>query len=891
MESALQATLGSAMVAEGRIQQLAESGAVELRNIIVAFRTELDNRTAARTSRDETLRDELRALLVRVHEKFVELDGALARIRVSQPASAPSPGVTATTTSSTTPAAAGLPQSMPDPWAAAAAAAAARSGAGPQTSTPMTSPPGIDNRKYKVEYKNWGGHRNLDLDVNPEGFVAWRERALGYLSADRPDIRKLLLWAERQVGIIGEADELRGFVDCGVAGEPEHVSYVIFEAVKTIMTDALLSRARACGDGRGLELWRRLHAEWRGNAPQVIAAKARRFQDPPRCSNIQKLWEALPLWEQLGSEVVMGGYPVPEWVKAQALDKLVPTDLLNTIVGRPELADFSNKIAWVKSQMEHARGASQAGYINGDMKSGKHTVKDMDIGALAQEEPTPSLAPSSGDSLLWSLQSELGRCSVEGDWDSVNALSGAIYALKGKGKGKGQKGGGKGSWNGKGGHSKGYGKNGGYDTGKGGTDDGKNGEHYKGGGKNGGTFDGYCNYCSGYGHRKSQCKKLDADLAKGGGKGKKGGKGMYFVGGDDYKEEEEANNNDPANTQDPHGADEWWVGAAFSLSRELGWETVEGTRRASRNCPAPPGDYQTSRKSRIATGVWSATTGPQPLRLQNSYRALGCDCGICGECDAEGAEECSAAPGEAWPRPSPRFVSMQMNANLVKCKGDFPNVLIESQVASADMEKCKGDFATVLIESQVPRNNNGGKVHFKDFQENFDEELKRHAHEVLLLTRDGDKAVFAMARESEMKGQFKLVEAVVDSGAEESVAPPKIFPGSVVPSAMSRSGGKYRAANGARIPNLGQQKVMFMNDDGQKCGTTFQIADVERPLISASQLAASGNSVVFDQRGGRIVNTKSGRSMALHRRGGVYILKMWVKVHGVPARDFPGQGK
>jgi hypothetical protein len=39
-----------------------------------------------------------------------------------------------------------------------------------------------------------------------------------------------------------------------------------------------------------------------------------------------------------------------------------------------------------------------------------------------------------------------------------------------------------------------------------------------------------------------------------------------------------------------------------------------------------------------------------------------------------------------------------------------------------------------------------------DFQENFDEELRRHAHEVLLLTRDGDKAVFAMARESEMKG-------------------------------------------------------------------------------------------------------------------------------------------
>jgi hypothetical protein len=56
------------------------------------------------------------------------------------------------------------------------------------------------------------------------------------------------------------------------------------------------------------------------------------------------LWEALPLWEQLSSEVALGGYPVPEWVKGQALDKLVPLDLLNTIVGRAELTDYTAKM-------------------------------------------------------------------------------------------------------------------------------------------------------------------------------------------------------------------------------------------------------------------------------------------------------------------------------------------------------------------------------------------------------------------------------------------------------------------------------------------------------------------------------------------------------------------
>ena len=58
----------------------------------------------------------------------------------------------------------------------------------------------------------------------------------------------------------------------------------------------------------------------------------------------------------------------------------------------------------------------------------------------------------------------------------------------------------------------------------------------------------------------------------------------------------------------------------------------------------------------------------------------------------------------------------------------------------------------------------------------------------------------------------RLVEAVVDSGVEESVIGPGIFPGEVVPSAMSKSGRRYRAANGARIPNLGQLDVFFHTD-------------------------------------------------------------------------------
>ena len=49
------------------------------------------------------------------------------------------------------------------------------------------------------------------------------------------------------------------------------------DVIEGIISNWLLTRARACGDGRGLELSRKLHTEWWGCASQVVAAKARRF--------------------------------------------------------------------------------------------------------------------------------------------------------------------------------------------------------------------------------------------------------------------------------------------------------------------------------------------------------------------------------------------------------------------------------------------------------------------------------------------------------------------------------------------------------------------------------------------------------------------------------------
>ena len=146
----------------------------------------------------------------------------------------------------------------------------------------------------------------------------------------------------------------------------------------------------------------------------------------------------------------------------------------------------------------------------------------------------------------------------------------------------------------------------------------------------------------------------------------------------------------------------------------------------------------------------------------------------------------------------------------------------------------------------------------------------------------------AVAKEPTYPG-YRLVEAVLDSGAAESVSPPRLFPGPVVPSIMFKAGGSYRVANGQRVPNIGQQAVQFATDDGQVANIWFQTAEIDRPLISASALAASGNSVVFNQKGGTIIHEKSGRRTNLHKRGGIYVLHMWVREN--PEQGFARPGR
>jgi hypothetical protein len=627
----------------------------------------------------------------------------------------------------------------PDAWAQrpqAAAPPGVGCGASPQgwrqgpPHYDISSPPGFGGggggkgggfpRDLRINTRDWGDHRKLDPTTTFDGFQVWRDRAMTHLSKERPDVRALLMWAEKQSkdqleAALGEHAARLGVVDLAA------VEYAVHDGIKAIIFDTLLGRARNCV-GRGCELWRALVAEWHGAAPQLRDAKARRYLEPPKCKDTNELWSQLSAWERLGEEVMLSDLQLPDWMRNVALEKLLPAQLLNTLVSRSELVGFSVRLAWVKTQMEHARGIAQAAAY------GPGTGKDAS-GDVYMNSVEPAAAAADSDGLAWALANAV----EQQDWAQAEMLQGAILAVKGGGKG---------------GYRKGLGK------GKPGP--GAAPPAAKGGGAGAG-FNGACNHCGIWGHRRSECRRLDQELGKKGGtKGDKGA-GKGGKGG-------------------PKGG--------------------KGPADPILECAAAPDE-----------GDWAAALAGA------------------GDGDYDEGEwffNSSIASLAPWTRVSKR------GRRLWRPLG-------------------AGSGAPTTVQNKFSGLNS--------------------------LLDDAEVLLGAVA--GEVRGG-RVVEAVVDSGAVHSVTPPGVFPGKVCPSPWSRAGRGYRAANGTGIKNLGQLEVPFSTTEGHRCKIPFQVAEVEQPLLSVAHLTSAGNLVQLGHTDGSVVSLSTGRSIALERRGGVYIMKMFI---------------
>jgi len=112
----------------------------------------------------------------------------------------------------------------------------------------------------------------------------------------------------------------------------------------------------------------------------------------------------------------------------------------------------------------------------------------------------------------------------------------------------------------------------------------------------------------------------------------------------------------------------------------------------------------------------------------------------------------------------------------------------------------------------------------------------------------------------------------------------------VKPSAGSKRGQHYLAANGQRMANIGEQHVRVVTEAGGQADVTFQVTGVTRPLLSVGELCDRGNRVVFGRGGGVIQNTTTGAVTHFGRSGGIYAIDLYVQKSAAAAQGFPGQG-
>ena len=227
---------------------------------MTSFRAEIVLNKAERIAEGEALKGELRQLVEHLQAKFLEVEGAIGTLTATAAAAA------ATGPSRQDP---WFLPGQPSPGQPARAVHFAmdvddelsRTVSGPPGVSPSPAPPGPPGvsasppawgstwqsgrpegrtSEFKVETRNWKS-ASLDLEVNPEGFLAWRDRALVLLSGNRLDVRRLLLWAEQSTVPLDAAAERKGAHDTGLVDDVAAVSLALYEGLLSLVSDSLLS--------------------------------------------------------------------------------------------------------------------------------------------------------------------------------------------------------------------------------------------------------------------------------------------------------------------------------------------------------------------------------------------------------------------------------------------------------------------------------------------------------------------------------------------------------------------------------------------------------------------------------------------------------------------------
>ena len=382
-------------------------------------------------------------------------------------------------------------------------------------------------------------------EFDGKNYLTWKPAVKDHLTDEgRDEIGLLLKWAEERKDPITKDVEKDPLVTPVVPFHVDQASTEIYRAMgRVLQKDIALKYRTNAGEGCGLEVWRKLFQDNEGMSDQVVDVQFKQFSMPARTKTLDELAKVLPEWETIGIKLEAAGEVLGERQRHSALMQLIPSVIEDTIKTKQhngEMSGYSASLKFVKSMISDKSAERNASLLNfgpkiaGSNSKGKGP-NDMDVGHVGQEQE---------------------KEQEEEDWSGgvYSLLENLLAAVKGKGKGKGKGKAEKGwqpTWSTQWQQQKGGGEKGDKGGGKGGK------------GKDGGKgavsqFQGYCNHCGAWGHRKSECRKLDREMAA---KGKGRGGNINPV------EEEEEENKEEAEAEPE--ADDGWGGAQFQLQRGM----------------------------------------------------------------------------------------------------------------------------------------------------------------------------------------------------------------------------------------------------------------------------------------------------------------------------------
>ena len=128
---------------------------------------------------------------------------------------------------------------------------------------------------------------------------------------------------------------------------------------------------------------------------------------------------------------------------------------------------------------------------------------------------------------------------------------------------------------------------------------------------------------------------------------------------------------------------------------------------------------------------------------------------------------------------------------------------------------------------------------------------------------------------------------MLDSGAGEFVCSSRHAPGiPVTPSVGSMRGQTFGTAGKDVLKNQGQQRFTLNTSSGERLDTTWQTADVSRPLMGVGRVCDTGNRGAFFTKDGAVILDRvttsaiqdyirehGGSLCRFEREGGVYVLE------------------